>query len=171
MSSAAKKLDWDIAQITEELKSFPLLDGFPENLIMQLAQASQIRQVPQGAEILGQGQLNDQLFFLSSGQVGVYVDGSRVSKMQHKGDLLGEMSVITNKPAGATISAENNVTLVCVDSRVFSTATAKQGGPFQASRSCSRRKDSAPFGPGAPSAALSACRRKMAAYPSAFRRV
>ena len=119
MSSAAKKLEWDIPRITEELKSFPLLDGFPENLILQLAQASQIKQVVQGAEILIQGHLNDQLYFLSSGQVGVYVDGSRVSKMQHKGDLLGEMSVITNKPAGATISAETEVTLVCVNSRVF----------------------------------------------------
>jgi CRP-like cAMP-binding protein len=119
MGAPAKKLDWDIPQITEELKSFPLLDGFPENLIQQLAGASQIRQVSQGDEILKQGALNDQLYFLSSGQVGVYVDGARVSKMQLKGDLLGEMSVITNKPAGATISAETDVTLVCVDSRVF----------------------------------------------------
>jgi CRP-like cAMP-binding protein len=119
MSSAAKKLDWDIAQITEELKSFPLLEGFPENLIAQLAGASKIKQVSQGNEILGQGHLNDQLYFLSAGQVGVYVDTQRVSKMQHKGDLLGEMSVITNKPAGATIKAETDVTLVCVDSRVF----------------------------------------------------
>ncbi len=119
MGAPAKKLNWDLEQIIEELKSFPLLEGFPENLIHQLAGASKIAQIPQGNEILGQGHLNDQLYFLSSGQVGVYVDGARVSKMQHKGDLLGEMSVITNKPAGATISAETDVTLVCVDSRVF----------------------------------------------------
>src|SRR6185295_14180130 len=59
------------------------------------------------------------LYFLIDGQVGVYVDGGRVSKMQRKGDLLGEMSVISSKSVGATLLSESAVTLIRVDSKVF----------------------------------------------------
>jgi len=126
MSSAAKKLEWNVIEILEEFGNFPLFDTFPKNLLAELASASQIVQLPKQAEILTQGQLNDQIFFLSSGQVGVYVDGARVNKMQGKGDLLGEMSVITNRPVGATIVAETEVTLICVDSRHFLNMTGPE---------------------------------------------
>ncbi|HMN68821.1 MAG TPA: cyclic nucleotide-binding domain-containing protein [Bdellovibrionales bacterium] len=119
MSAALKKLPWTQSQVLDELRSFPLLETFPEHLIEQLSLGSEIIQIPRQTEILKQGEQNDQLYFLSTGQVGVYVDGARVSKMQHKGDLLGEMSVITTKPVGATIIAETECTLVCMDSRVF----------------------------------------------------
>lgn len=119
MTATARKLEWNKEQILEEFRNFPLFDAFSEAMVSRIADASEIIHVPKGTEVLKQGQNNDQLYFLSSGQVGVYVDGNRVSKMQHKGDLLGEMSVITNKPAGATLLAEGECTLVRVDSEVF----------------------------------------------------
>src|SRR5690606_17329411 len=109
MSSAAKKLDWNISEILEEFGNFPLFETFPKNLMSELAAASEILHLPKQAEILTQGQRNDQIYFLSNGQIGVYVDGARVNKLQSKGDLLGEMSVITNRPVGATLVAETEV--------------------------------------------------------------
>lgn len=103
----------------EVIKGFPLLENFPEHLVAQLAQASELLDLPTNTQILKQGQMNDHLYFLISGQIGVYVDGGRVSKMQRKGDLLGEMSVISNKPTGATILSESPVTLLRLDSRIF----------------------------------------------------
>jgi CRP-like cAMP-binding protein len=119
MSTAAKKLDWNTTEILEEFGTFPLFDKFPKNLLFELATASEIIVLPKQTEILQQGQPNDQIFFLSNGSCGVYVDGARVNKLRAKGDLLGEMSVITNRPVGATIVAETEVTLVSVDSRHF----------------------------------------------------
>lgn len=119
MSSAAKKLQWDLNEAVEDLKTFPLLDKFPENLLHRLASAAELVSIPRSSEILKQGQANEQLYFLATGQVGIYVDGSRVSKMVTRGDLLGEMSVITGKPVGATIIAETDVTLITVNSNVF----------------------------------------------------
>lgn len=119
MSSAAKKLLWNSEDVISEIESFPLLQGFPKNLIVELARASEIVCLPGGTEILKQGQINDQIYFLSQGHIGVYVDGNRISKTSNKGDLIGEMSVITNNKVGATILAETEVILVRVDTRVF----------------------------------------------------
>ncbi|MBX3022810.1 MAG: cyclic nucleotide-binding domain-containing protein [Bdellovibrionales bacterium] len=119
MSSAAAKNPWTPEALIALFKGFSLLEKFPDHLIAELAAASEILDLPANTQILQQGQLNEHLYFLVSGTVGVYVDGGRVSKMQRKGDLLGEMSVISNKTVGATILSEGPVTLVRVDSRVF----------------------------------------------------
>ena len=119
MSTALKKLPWSESEKVAELQNFPLLEAFPLHLIEQLAMASEIVELAKNEEVLRQGQRNDQLYFLISGQMGVYVDGARVSKLQFKGDLLGEMSVITNKPVAATITAESDATLFKVDAQVL----------------------------------------------------
>lgn len=119
MSAAAKKADGTVVDLLSLFKSFPLLDGFPEHLIAELSSAAELIDLPPNAQILKQGQKNDHLYFLVDGLVGVYVDGGRVSKLQRKGDLLGEMSVISNSVVGATILSESNVTLVRVDSKTF----------------------------------------------------
>src|ERR1035437_1625966 len=119
MSSAALKRDQYLNEVIALFKAFPLLEGFPDHLVAELANASEIISLPANSQILKQGQINDHLFFLIDGQVGVYVDGGRVSKMQRRGDLLGEMSVISNKTVGATLLSESAVTLIRVDSKVF----------------------------------------------------
>lgn len=119
MSSAAPKEQWSIEALVALFKSFPLLEGFPDHLVQELVHASTMMDLPPHTQILQQGQVNDHLYFLVGGQIGVYVDGGRVSKLQRRGDLLGEMSVISNKPVGATLLSETPVTLLRVDSKVF----------------------------------------------------
>src|SRR5262245_47583966 len=106
MSSAAEKTEWTPEAVVALFKSFPLLERFPDHLVAELAAASDVLEMPPNTQILLQGQVNEHLFFLVSGTVGIYVDGGRVSKMQRKGDLLGEMSVISNKTVAATILSE-----------------------------------------------------------------
>lgn len=119
MSSAAQSLNQSVEALVAMFKGFPLLESFPDHLIMELVQAAEIFDLPPHTQILQQGQLNEHLYFLISGMVGIYVDGGRVSKLQRKGDLLGEMSVISKKPVGATILSESQVTLLRVNSRFF----------------------------------------------------
>jgi len=119
MSSSAVKREDYLTEVIALFKGFPLLEGFPDHLVTQLANASEIITLPVNSQILKQGQINEHLYFLIEGQVGVYVDGGRVSKMQRSGDLLGEMSVISNRTVGATLLSESEVTLIRVDSRVF----------------------------------------------------
>ncbi len=119
MSGAAPKLEWKLEDLIALIKSFPLISKFPDNLIKELAQASEILEIATNTQILKQGQMNEHLYFLISGTVGIYVDGGRVSQLNALGDLLGEMSVITSNPVGATILAETPVSLLRVDSKIF----------------------------------------------------
>ncbi len=107
-------------------QSFPLLANFPENLLMQLVQAAEILDLPTNTQILRQGQANEHLYFLIQGHIGIYVDGGRVSVLKNKGDLVGEMSVITGKPSVATILSEDPVTMVRINSRIFLDVTGPE---------------------------------------------
>jgi CRP-like cAMP-binding protein/CheY-like chemotaxis protein len=119
MSAAAKKAVLTEKNLVELFKSFPVLEGFSEQLISELAHSAEIIELPPNAQILKQGQSNDHLYFLVDGLVGVYVDGGRVSKMQRTGDLMGEMSVISNCNSTATLLTETNVTVVRVNANTF----------------------------------------------------
>lgn len=132
MSLAAKKLETNLEAILAEFSFYPVFIGFPSEVLAKIAEHSYLEEFKAKSEILSQGQNNDQIYFLNHGQVGVYVDGERVSKLQSKGDLVGEMSVITNRPVAATILAETDVILVRVDSRKFLSYTGVEREVYQA---------------------------------------
>lgn len=119
LSGAAQKITWGEKEVRALFTGFPLLKGFPENLVSQLVNAAEVLELPSHTQILRQGQSNEHLYFLVSGQIGIYVDGGRVSILQKEGDLVGEMSVITGKNSSATILSESPVTLARINSRVF----------------------------------------------------
>lgn len=119
MSAAPKQSVWTAEHIRELLKSFAILNAFPEALITQLVHAAEILDLPPNTQILQQGQINEHLYFLVQGTAGVYVDGGRVSILENKGSLVGEMSVITGNVSSATILTETPVTVARIDSRVF----------------------------------------------------
>src|SRR5262249_41928141 len=54
------------------------------------------------------------LYILMEGAVSVKVGGERVAGLRRKGDLIGEMSVITAKPCSASIIAETPVQLFSI---------------------------------------------------------
>lgn len=95
------------------------LGNFPDELLQKLKLSSQIKAVGPDDKILVQGELNNNLYFLMLGTVDVYVDGGIVASLKRRGDLLGEMSVITKKPCSATIVAQTPVQLLCVDTEAF----------------------------------------------------
>jgi CRP-like cAMP-binding protein len=119
MSAAAKKTEWSVEDFVALYKSISLFEGFSPQIIDDLAGVSELLEIAPHAEILKQGQSNEYLHFLVDGTVGVYVDGGRVSRLSTKGDLLGEMSLISIKKVSATIVAETPVTLARVNTRIF----------------------------------------------------
>jgi CRP-like cAMP-binding protein len=97
----------------------PLLAGLPDDMVAMLQKAASIMQFSPEETILKQGEVNRNLYFLVIGTVDVYVDGGLVASLRRKGDLLGEMSVITSRPCSATIVAKTPVELVSVDTEKF----------------------------------------------------
>lgn len=107
-----------------------LFTEFPDVLLHQLRQVTTVVNFMPDETIMKQGELNSNLYFLVIGTVKIYVDGGIVATLARKGDLLGEMSVITKKPAGATIVAETPVQLIKVDTEAFKTLTGHNTDQF-----------------------------------------
>jgi len=91
----------------------------PENLIKNLLPVAKKISCKPGEEILVQGQKNKDIYILIKGTLLVYADGEYIATLKQKGDLIGEMSVITNKPCSATVKADKDVELICIDVTEF----------------------------------------------------
>lgn len=128
MSAAAKQQgqSWSEDELRELFKSFKILSNFPEKMIKQLVAAAEVMDLAPNTQILRQNQANEHLYFLVSGNIGIYVDGGRVSVLTTKGDLVGEMSVITGNNSVATILSETSVTMVRINSRIFLDVTGPE---------------------------------------------
>ncbi len=101
-------------ELVNRIKSVSASQELDFEFLESVSLLSEHRHYRQGETILRQGDYNDYLFFLIDGRVGVYVEDERVSEMVNRGDLIGEMSVISQKPCSATIRAESEVQLIGV---------------------------------------------------------
>jgi CRP-like cAMP-binding protein len=120
----------EVDSLREMLTSMNLFSGFPDELLAQLNKATAIVHVMPETEILKQGDFNNNLYFLILGTVNVLVDGHSVALLRRRGDLLGEMSVITKKPCAATIVAKTPVELLCIDTEKFRQLAKDKGDQF-----------------------------------------
>ena len=110
---------------------FPFFRHFPERLLEQVVDHIEYRCYSEGDSVLEQGQINNDLFFLVSGSVAVYVDGGIVATLKDKGSLVGEMSVISRSPVGATIKAEGMVEMFVLNSTRFNSLEGAESDSFQ----------------------------------------
>ena len=104
-------------KIIEFLKESRLFSHWPDELIQRLIPLSEFLDFPVGAEILKEGQLNDRVYFLVSGQVSVIAGEETILDLKRRGDIFGEMSVISNKPCTATIVVTSNTRVFSIKSR------------------------------------------------------
>lgn len=101
-------------EIVDYLKETPLFSNLDDQELQEMIPFSEIIERDPGHVIIQEGQKNDRLYFLMRGMVGVYSDGESILKLQRKGDIIGEMSVITSSLASASVIAETRVTLFAI---------------------------------------------------------
>jgi PAS domain S-box-containing protein len=104
-------------EILEYLKKSRLFSYLPNRIFEQLLSLSHFEDYPSGSEILIEGAVNTKVFFLIGGAVGVYAGGNKISKLRRKGDIFGEMSIISKKPCSASIIAETPVKLFSIKAK------------------------------------------------------
>lgn len=103
---------------------------FPDDLLQQIRSVSKLVNYEANDKIMVQGEFNQMLYFLAKGSVAIYVDGGLVAELGRRGDLLGEMSLITKKPCSATILAKTPVELIKVDTEAFKELTTENKDQF-----------------------------------------
>src|SRR3989339_1577315 len=96
-------------ELIEYMKSSRLFSHIPDSLLSTLVPISDLRVYDPEQEILVEGQENDRVFFLMRGAVQIFAGGEFILELKRQGDLFGEMSVISSKPASATVIAKTRV--------------------------------------------------------------
>jgi CRP-like cAMP-binding protein/nitrate reductase NapAB chaperone NapD len=72
-------------------------------LIEELKTLGEIIQVPAETYLLKEGDINTYLYFLLDGSLKIILDGETVAQLNNHGDLVGEMSIISDSPCTANV--------------------------------------------------------------------
>lgn len=114
--------------IAETLRKLPLLEGFSASDIDQLARGAHIRSFPPGDAVVRQGDLDTSMFVVTGGKAKVVLHapgGSVEIASIGKGDVIGEISLLTGSARTATVTASEPLTTIEIDKPNF---TAVVGG-------------------------------------------
>lgn len=118
------------ADIARELKTFQFFRAFPEDLLLQVSTLVETASFSKGDAILSEGETNTKLFFMRNGYFEVVLAGEVVALLQNPGEVAGEMSVVTQKPASTMIRAGAQMDCFVLDSRNFGYVPVKERDHF-----------------------------------------
>ncbi len=106
----------DKKTLLELLQESKLFRQFSNTELEQLISFSVVQPVEGGTTIIEEGVLNDKVYLLIEGTVDVVADGEFIIQFGQKGDLVGEMSVITHKKTTAAVIAHEEVCVLAISS-------------------------------------------------------
>lgn len=104
----------DNVELIQYLQESRLFGHLPQDTIEQLLPLSKLVNLNKGTEILTEGQINSRVFFLLRGTVEISSEGEQILRLHRKGDIFGEMSIISSKPCTATVIAKTDVTVFSI---------------------------------------------------------
>ncbi len=95
----------DDAQNIQKLVSLPIFKDFEAGLLGGLLRLSKIREYKDGEIIIKEGDLDQWLYFLLSGQVKIVKDGRLLQILKRRGDVFGEMGMLGGLDRSASVYA------------------------------------------------------------------
>jgi len=105
------------------LKTSPIFQPFSPEVRKQLIEKFKQRELARGTHIVDEGELGDGLYVLLTGrcEVSRKSEGRRVVLAElREGDLFGEMSLLTQQPVSATVTAARKSIVLRLPKKVFS---------------------------------------------------
>ncbi|MGK5090466.1 ATP-binding protein [Deltaproteobacteria bacterium TL4] len=106
-------MDYD-PEILNTIRSLRIFNHFPESTLKQLSILSTLTDYPPNTVILKKGERNTRVYFLMRGKVGIYSEGEYILGLQRRGDIFGEMSIISERPCSASVVSESDVTILAI---------------------------------------------------------
>lgn len=117
-------------EIVKELRTFPFFQGFPEDLLLQISTFVETCTFSKDDYILREGDPNTSLYFIRSGRADVLLAGEVVTFLQNAGEVIGEMSVVTGRPASTSIRASSDLQCLRIRTENFEHVPAAEKERF-----------------------------------------
>ncbi len=101
--------------IVEQFKNITKKNSALKKLIQDLSQIGQEIQLNDQDIVLKAGEKNSHIFFLLEGSLKILISGETVAELSQFGDLIGEMSIISNNPISADVISQGASKLLKVN--------------------------------------------------------
>jgi CRP-like cAMP-binding protein len=108
-----ERLSFHLPEADRELLRAVLV-GLKDVQIVRLLSVGEFGDIPPGTKLTEEDQPLERLFFICAGHVRVMVGGREVSRLE-TGSLVGEIAFLTEKPATATVVADDDVRALVFD--------------------------------------------------------
>lgn len=105
-------------EVAAHLGEVPLFSRCSKKELRTVAQSLDVREVPEGARLVRQGEAGDSFFVLIEGSAVVRRNGRKLA-MLGPGDFFGELAVLDPAPRNADVIAAGPVTVGALDVRAF----------------------------------------------------
>lgn len=92
----------------ELLRHTPLLNGFTDAEIADVAKLAERQDFAAGEVIIEQGRYGDACFVISDGTASVYINDTYATTVREH-TAIGEMAILERRPRNATVVAETDV--------------------------------------------------------------
>lgn len=100
------------------LKRVPLFATCSKRDLEAIGRITDELDLPEGRELIAQGQRGQQFFILLDGSAEVSRDGERINEM-HEGDFFGELALISDRETTATVKATSPVRVLVITPQSF----------------------------------------------------
>lgn len=101
-------------KISNYLRDSRYFENIPEDTFQYIFSLARLEFYPPEETILAQGQINTKIYFIINGAVSVWVDNKFIYTLSRKGDIFGEMSVLTGKPVSAKIKVNQTLEAITI---------------------------------------------------------
>ena len=105
----------------EDLKKQELFNDVDIEPVMPLLKACPIREINKNEQLIGTGEANHQLYLILSGRFRVHLpnDMSNPVAVLEPGQSIGEISIIDQQPASASVVADEDASLLVIDEKTY----------------------------------------------------
>lgn len=100
------------------LRNIPLFSSMPPNELSHLAGIAEEIIFDASNTIITQGEHGESLYLIIEGTVSVIQNGHEIAQLSEK-EYFGEMSILDGEPRSATVKAQTNCLLLCIDKAAF----------------------------------------------------
>ena len=124
----------DASSLRALLRESPVFQGLDEDALDLLEGALELRSVARGERFIRQGDPADGLYLIASGRVAVSVprpEGDLVIDEHGRGHVVGEMSLLTDRPRSADVTARRDSHLYFLPTAAFDELVRTRPGAWR----------------------------------------
>jgi MFS family permease len=118
LDEASRKRSEALALRLSIIEHLPITQGVPRLVLEQLASASQVCPLPPGVDVVVQGTPAHAFYAIANGRVVVHRDGDVLAHIGPGGSF-GERGLLDNAPRNATVTTEQETTVVRIEGDVL----------------------------------------------------